>query len=358
MNKQFILFLFSFLFLITSCDPNEFKGNVSRKSKFTKGTVVYYGDIRNIGTNVLSLDIYSSKLSLDSTGANYVGIGKNLYFDDLYISSAEHKLVDGIYKADSTGNAFTFLPGKNNDGVSSGAYLATVSDMQISYDYITLGQFVVQTKNDSTIIDFELKTDRGDKFEAQFRGILAWYDMLPELTQGKQEYRRGLYNKSTDNIQIALGSVGMDLNNSFLSTSGEEMILEFNVDTLTNGVLRSGRYTVASQPQASEDFANFSANTITPYFSVKNEKGEILHCGSWLTSYTKQLSYGVVNGHADVSTDGEIYTINYDFNSDTDYEVKGTYVGEIPSMRIKENETVAKRSRDAKQTIDYVLPQG
>ena len=335
MNKHLSLFLFSFLLLVVGCESGQFTSNTPSKSKFTKGAMVYYGDIRNTGCNVLALDIYSSNLSLDSTGTNYVGIGKNLYFDDIYIESSEYKLTDGIYKAVATGGAFTFLPGKNNDGVSSGAYLAVVSDMQISYEYLTIGQFVVQTKGDSTIIDFELETERGEKFQAQFRGILGWYDLLPELSHAQKEFREKYYNDTTDNLLISIGSIGVDFGTSQMPTSGEELILEFNVDTLWGGTLETGRYTVATPPETLEDFANFLPQTITPYFSLKNDKNEIQHCGSWFTSYTDGMSHMISSGYADVSIMNMTYTINYCFNPHTDYEIKGTYVGEIPSIRKK-----------------------
>ncbi len=329
MNWKVSLKLIVLLALFSACKPNEPIINNTQSSDFTKGNVAFYGDIRNTNTHVLSLDLYTAKLSLDSTGTSYVGLGNNLYFDDIYIGTTEHTLTSGTYCADSSGLPFTFISGKNNDGISSGAYLTSVNGMQISTEYLTLGKFEVSVAGDSTIIDFDLTTESKMQFKAQFRGVLGWYDILPKLVKGRQENIGKRYTDEANNHLVHLASVGIDFAENNLPTSGAEIIIEFNTDTLQQEGIAQGRYTVAKLPDSIDDLESFKQNTITPFFTIIDTENKEHMMGSWYTSYTKQFATAITTGYANVVMEGEQYRIDYSFNSESENPITGQYVGPI-----------------------------
>ncbi len=178
MNRYCYL-LILLLLCCTQCKENNAPLEKQQESYYDKGQVFFYGSYyaaESIARNVLSLDIYSKGLSLDSAG--YVtGSGVNLYLSDIFLPEQDTFLVATSYMSDTTGNAYTFLPGMNYDGQISGAYLLTITDGSlVSAELFAEGSFALTQKEDSVFISFLLKKESGKSYAAEFGGVLPYYD--------------------------------------------------------------------------------------------------------------------------------------------------------------------------------------
>lgn len=165
---------------VAGCDSNTVVGDSTVSSaKYTAGYAVFWGDFyaeKGVANNVLSMDLYSVGLSVDSAGY-YVGSGTNLYISDIFQLPVDTLLIGGTYQMDTTCGAQTFLAGVDYDGRQTGTYLVTVTDMGTSVEVLTDGTFTLSYKGDTTIIDFYMKKSDGKSFTANYRGILYTYDM-------------------------------------------------------------------------------------------------------------------------------------------------------------------------------------
>ncbi len=179
--SQKIFVVLSLVFVIVGCNsaPTPEKKDVKSHS-FLKAYVKSYGAHyagRGISQNVVDLDLYSAGVDLDSTH-HIVGTGGNLYVSDIFLPAGETRLTEGTYRSDTTGAAYTFLPGVDYDGAISGAYLLQISEGGLSsYTIFNEGQFVLSQDADSTYIQFTFTYNENGvkrKYEAEYRGIINY----------------------------------------------------------------------------------------------------------------------------------------------------------------------------------------
>lgn len=171
--------LVALVLLCAQCNPNKPVIHPERANTFDKGRAVFYGAYyaqEGIAQNVLSIDLYSENLGLDSANV-MVGTGVNLYLSDVFLAPQDTFLVKGTYACDTTAQPLTFLPGMNYEGHVSGAYLLDVTDGNL--EKITLlqeGSFTLTYSRDTTKIAFLFKGVDGKDYAAQFSGLLPLYD--------------------------------------------------------------------------------------------------------------------------------------------------------------------------------------
>ena len=148
--------------------------------KLDKGYATYYGDYyaaEGLDAHLLSLDIYSPTITIDSAG-RIGGTGTNVYLSDIFIPNDEIFMRRGEYKCDTTYKPFTFLAGMEYEGHYSGAYLLSIKENGYSVTLVKIGTMTVSYVSDSTIIDFELLLDNTEHttYKGQYRGVLPYYD--------------------------------------------------------------------------------------------------------------------------------------------------------------------------------------
>lgn len=186
------IFILSILWalLLSSCGNslNEPTKAITLRQAFTNGYAVYYGsyyDYLGIDAHVFELDLYTEGLGIDSTG-QYTGTGYNLYITDIFSLGKDTLLTDGIYSIDTLNNYTegSIIGGESYGGIPGGAQLISVSATGISYDYIVDGKMEARTQNDTTILDFKMKTRQGNYIENQFKGI------LPQINLSKTENKK------------------------------------------------------------------------------------------------------------------------------------------------------------------------
>ncbi len=177
--KRYLYLIPILLLCFTQCKETVTNTASKQETFYDKGQAVFYGDYyqaEGIQHNVLSLDIYSPNLSLDSTN-HIVGTGVNIYLSDIFLPTTDTFLVATTYTADTTTADYTFLPGMNYDGQISGAYILNITDGSlVSAELFQEGTFNLTQKGDSTFIEFLLTKESGKKYAAEFRGVLPYYD--------------------------------------------------------------------------------------------------------------------------------------------------------------------------------------
>ena len=133
---------------------------------------------------VVALDLYSEGLELDEEH-HMRGTGYNLYISDIFVpertTADSLKLAVGEYKSDTTGEPFTFLPGRNWEGTPSGMYLLNIeNDLLLHIQVLDSGYMTVRdTTNGLKDVKFTLyyKNTYGYRatYETHFQGaFIPW----------------------------------------------------------------------------------------------------------------------------------------------------------------------------------------
>ena len=173
------ILIFAAGLLVASCGNNGKPDPVVFSKKLDKGYAVFYGNYysaEGINRNVLSLDIYSPTITIDSLG-RIGGTGTNVYLSDIFIDTADTLMRRGEYKTDTTYLSYTFLAGIEYENHYSGAYLLNIKDNGYDVTLVKSGTMTLSYSGDSTIIDFSLLLDNANRtvYTGQYRGILPYY---------------------------------------------------------------------------------------------------------------------------------------------------------------------------------------
>ncbi len=173
-----IIYIFGLLLCLVGCEnPQHTETNATKsETHLDKGRTVFYGDYyaeEGISHNVIDMDLLSKNLSYDSVG-HIIGTGTNLYFSDIFLHSTDTVLPSGIYTTDTTAAVGTFLPGMDYEGGVSGAYLLHITDNAVM-DIILIekGSFHLTYEGDTTHIEFDLTTTKGQAYQGTFHGVLV-----------------------------------------------------------------------------------------------------------------------------------------------------------------------------------------
>lgn len=176
--KKNTIILLGIMECLISCQP---QGGPSHRvttidTVFTSAYSEFYGAYYEmLPQNVMSLDLYSHGLTFDSLGKIH-GQGTNLYLSDIFIPLEDSTLQSRTYMVDTTGQAFTTLPGMKIDGNVTGAYLILVNtdntDPVSKIYYFSSGIFTIYNEGDTANIDFHLTTEDKQTFDATYRGVI------------------------------------------------------------------------------------------------------------------------------------------------------------------------------------------
>lgn len=176
--KHHLLILLTLTGIFLGCNPQN--GPTHRippiDTVFSTAISEFYGaHYELIHQNVLSLDLYSHGLTFDSLGTIH-GQGTNLYLSDIFVPTGDSTLRSHTYTIDTTGQAFTTLPGMEFEGGITGAYLLQVNtgttERVNKIYYLQSGSFTVQNEGDTTEIVFHFVTNDKQTINATYRGVM------------------------------------------------------------------------------------------------------------------------------------------------------------------------------------------
>ena len=195
MKQNFFLILIPFFLLAACSQRNTPQPKVRTQTEFNTALAKFYRAFYSsvgVEENVLSLDLFSEGISLNKEGYMQ-GTGSNLFFSDIFLASADSLLTADTYKADTTAQPLTFLPGINYEGNITGAYLLDLEESKlVDYQIFTDGSFELTRRADSIFINFELQREKGGIYKAQFSGVVPYTDLSAESPQQQQESRKHL----------------------------------------------------------------------------------------------------------------------------------------------------------------------
>ena len=111
--KNHYLILAAIALVTMACRPvssGSSRGSIPRE--YHTAYIQSYGRCYDsVPYNVVSLDLYSDKLSLDDSANVMTGTGYNLYLSDIFIAGST--LEPGTYRSSESAEPFTFLPGRD-----------------------------------------------------------------------------------------------------------------------------------------------------------------------------------------------------------------------------------------------------
>jgi hypothetical protein len=133
---------------------------------------------------VAALDLYSEGLELDKNH-RMTGSGYNLYLSDIFLpdrtGSDSLRMAAGTYRSDTTAEPFTFLPGRDYEGMPHGMYLLHIEDGKVTGIQVLDSGFVTlrDTTDGMTDLRFTLyyRNTYGSRatYEPHFMGpLIPW----------------------------------------------------------------------------------------------------------------------------------------------------------------------------------------
>jgi len=178
---KIIKYILPLFVLLAACDPLKHK-----EEPQTNGNLSYYDSVYvtadvqwhknyypNLDCEVFSIDLLSEGLSFDST-YHIQGSGLNLYISDIFLPDSTTTLQDGIYRMDTTAEAFTFLPYMYFEGNITGTYLLEVDNSSIKrhVGFIS-GEMTVENIGEEILLDIIL-SDSTSHYHATYQGPILY----------------------------------------------------------------------------------------------------------------------------------------------------------------------------------------
>lgn len=149
---------------ITSCKPNQPSTYRGLPKEFTTAYEEVYGHCYDsIPYAVVALDLYSEGLSLNAQ-RRIQGTGYNLYLSDIFVPDS--LLAEGDYISLNSNplipQPYTFLPGRDYEGMPHGMYLLNIEDDKIiQIQVLDSGRF--SFRNDSLAFTLYYRNAYGEK---------------------------------------------------------------------------------------------------------------------------------------------------------------------------------------------------
>lgn len=157
--------------VFAACKPFTPSPNRGLPKEYTTAYQQIYGHCYDsVAQAVVSLDLYSEGLQLDKN-KHIQGTGYNLCLTDIFVPDS--LLEPGNYRSGDTGEAYTFLPGRDYEGYPHGMYYLNIEDDKvIQIQVLDSGSFVY--RNDSLLFTLYYKNVYGSRatYSCSFHGTL------------------------------------------------------------------------------------------------------------------------------------------------------------------------------------------
>ena len=172
--------LLTVLTVLVSCRPSSPTYRNAMPKEYTQAYEEVFGHCYDsVPFAVVALDLYSEGLTLNEEH-KIEGTGYNLYLSDIFVPDS--LLVEGEYRSihpDSLSSvnyqlsAFSFLPGRDFEGMPHGMYLLDIQESNISrIQVLDSGSFVY--RNDSLLFTLYYRNTYGTRstYNCSFHGAL------------------------------------------------------------------------------------------------------------------------------------------------------------------------------------------
>lgn len=198
------LFLVLVFVSVVSCRSNEpkFEYKYNLNPEYSWGQAEFYGtyyaDV-DIDLNVLTLSLFSDSFYVYNQ--QLAGFGQYLFLEDVFIPLGDTILPDGVYRADTLAQPFTFFPGEqlkvDGNSFDVGAFIYYIEKRSAfsMMKYIARGQFEVKTIGgvQSIVCDFVMSDST--KITGKFSGQLPYFDQSLPTVHADERMRHILIQK-------------------------------------------------------------------------------------------------------------------------------------------------------------------
>ena len=153
-----------------SCQRNAPYERRSFPQEYTLAYEEIYGHYYDSTAAVVALDLYSEGVAPNEDHI-IKGTGYNLYLSDIFVPDS--LLVPGTYRSDTSAAPFTFVPGKDFEGMPHGMYILNIEDNEVTHiQVLDSGSFIY--RNDSLLFTLYYRNDNGYdvEYNASFAGKL------------------------------------------------------------------------------------------------------------------------------------------------------------------------------------------
>lgn len=173
--RKIIYILSIWALVFTSCKPNKPSNYRGLPKEYKVAYEQIYGHCYDSlpEVAVVALDLYSEGLELDKD-KHIKGTGYNLYLSDIFVPDSLLEI--GSYRSDTTGQAFTFLPGRDYEGYPHGMYILNIEEDKVLHiQVLDSGSFVY--RNDSLLFTLYYRNTYGGRatYNCSFHGeLIPW----------------------------------------------------------------------------------------------------------------------------------------------------------------------------------------
>ena len=146
-------------FVFSMCTPNKPTSYRGLPDVYQTAYEQVYGHCYDsVPYAVVSLDLYSEGLELNDSTHTIQGTGYNLFLSDIFVPDS--LLETGAYRSDTSGEPFTFLPGRDYEGYPHGMYILNIeNDKILQIQVLDSGSFVY--RNDSLLFTLHFRNSYG-----------------------------------------------------------------------------------------------------------------------------------------------------------------------------------------------------
>lgn len=158
------------MFAMQACRSNAPYERHELPQEYVLGYQEIYGHYYDSTAAVVALDLYTEGITMEK-GHRIKGSGYNLYLSDIFVPDS--MLESGVYHSDTTALPYTFLPGRDYEGLPHGIYLLDIQEDKIAnIQVLDSGSFVY--RHDSLLFTLYYRSAGGEKatYNASFSGKL------------------------------------------------------------------------------------------------------------------------------------------------------------------------------------------
>lgn len=324
-------------------DPGSDDGKTPELTTDLHAGGYYNGDLYGIGSDNFILYIADNSVRFEDNALS--GEGTALLVDFNAPATGSPVLSAGTYKAllsepeEGESQDYTFLPGTDLGAwgiMGTFIYSCQTGSETPEYMMVEDGTVEVSLAGDIYTVVAEV-TASGEEYTFSYTGNITFgkpgeggdpgdgYEevVLDRLTQGTMEYYGQAYgNTGTDyaNWTVYLAESTYDLGS--LTGSGNVLQMELNTAADQTESIPEGTYTV---------FPEITPESFVPYSIVPAFVQDGYAYGTWYFGFSEsgsETSFGATSGTAEVSRDGDTYTIEFEFvDDDFGGRFSGTYRG-------------------------------
>jgi len=197
--QKLVLFPLFLIVLLSSCEKKEpFVYDYEDDPLYTWGYADFWGNYYQanaIDENVLTLSLFTNKLSIDAASGKLQGTGQYLYLEDIFVTPADTLLPEGTYTVSTATAPFHLAPGRELDvdgqkfEIGAFVYFVEPNELYTVTKFISSGTMKVVNAGIITRIDFDFTLNDSTRLKGRFEDPLPYFDSRFSTSTGEAHQR-------------------------------------------------------------------------------------------------------------------------------------------------------------------------